>query len=665
MNDLTPITNEIASRFYLKGFEALPLWRKNDIFDGITRTLRRHFSAYPNDPALDTARVLFGSINEGFDLPGTVDVEEQIGRLESVISRARIEATISDPVQRKLELSAFSAAEAQKSLHTIPHRPTEPHGKALMADAFTTASNIVKEFIDRSTGESGLWEVFPEWWGLDESSRARHTFELEKMVRNSILEMAAPVAAGSAVVLTVEKSLEIAERVFSFISHEYELELDALDELDRNETIFGMAAIIVRGMPATSEKHIYVGNQTPALPISAVIPGLKISPLPAGETHTHRTDFGGLSQERMEQAIVMKQLTEFIESLDDILQVKGEMSGAALAAIQHAREEFSKTILTTLADIRSANTSEPEPPVGKLMVATLKTMMDGEHRADEPSEAKWVNPYNFGYITPEWISSLAARLISMAEGSDVEFAEFHDLSRARTTSAVELKILHHIGKIIGSPEISVAGTFGQVFTPEQPYEWCQAVADDLFTVLMKGEMSQFPDMQESVKIDAWQLIAKELFAGLGGVEFFPQPETKNTPERNRREPWKMPISVARQIVDALAERADSDQDFLELFREWFDLPEEVAMDTIREELIGDILEIGRETIHANGAIGGVPLSFIYQNWRGEVGTRSVIPLQVYYAATEWHHERQWLLEALDTQKGELRSFALKDIIKIN
>lgn len=56
-----------------------------------------------------------------------------------------------------------------------------------------------------------------------------------------------------------------------------------------------------------------------------------------------------------------------------------------------------------------------------------------------------------------------------------------------------------------------------------------------------------------------------------------------------------------------------------------------------------------------------PLEFGYTNWRGERGNRRVQPTRLYYGSTEWHPEPQWLLEAIDLDKGEVRAFAVKDI----
>lgn len=65
---------------------------------------------------------------------------------------------------------------------------------------------------------------------------------------------------------------------------------------------------------------------------------------------------------------------------------------------------------------------------------------------------------------------------------------------------------------------------------------------------------------------------------------------------------------------------------------------------------------------------GVPKAFethphidmTYLNYRGEVSRRRVIPLRIWFGATEWHPEPGWLMTAHDIEKGADRDFALAD-----
>lgn len=55
------------------------------------------------------------------------------------------------------------------------------------------------------------------------------------------------------------------------------------------------------------------------------------------------------------------------------------------------------------------------------------------------------------------------------------------------------------------------------------------------------------------------------------------------------------------------------------------------------------------------------IGIVYRNYRGETARRQVVPERVWFGATEWHPEEQWLLDAIDIEKGAKRSFALRDI----
>jgi predicted DNA-binding transcriptional regulator YafY len=55
------------------------------------------------------------------------------------------------------------------------------------------------------------------------------------------------------------------------------------------------------------------------------------------------------------------------------------------------------------------------------------------------------------------------------------------------------------------------------------------------------------------------------------------------------------------------------------------------------------------------------IRIIYTNYRGETAQRTIVPQRVWFGATEWHPEEQWLLDAVDVEKNAQRSFALRDI----
>jgi hypothetical protein len=51
----------------------------------------------------------------------------------------------------------------------------------------------------------------------------------------------------------------------------------------------------------------------------------------------------------------------------------------------------------------------------------------------------------------------------------------------------------------------------------------------------------------------------------------------------------------------------------------------------------------------------------YTNWRGERSVRRILPRELRFDKTEHHPEFQWLLDAIDLDKGVERTFAMKDI----
>lgn len=53
----------------------------------------------------------------------------------------------------------------------------------------------------------------------------------------------------------------------------------------------------------------------------------------------------------------------------------------------------------------------------------------------------------------------------------------------------------------------------------------------------------------------------------------------------------------------------------------------------------------------------------YTNYRGETSDRRIVPDErgLRFAATEHHPEPQWVFDAYDTEKGQTRTFAMKDV----
>ena len=59
-----------------------------------------------------------------------------------------------------------------------------------------------------------------------------------------------------------------------------------------------------------------------------------------------------------------------------------------------------------------------------------------------------------------------------------------------------------------------------------------------------------------------------------------------------------------------------------------------------------------------------PIHILYKNNRDEVKWRKILPIRLYWGSTEYHPDPQWILEAMDVDKGAERSFAFADAFLI-
>lgn len=55
------------------------------------------------------------------------------------------------------------------------------------------------------------------------------------------------------------------------------------------------------------------------------------------------------------------------------------------------------------------------------------------------------------------------------------------------------------------------------------------------------------------------------------------------------------------------------------------------------------------------------IGILYTNYRGETSQRQIVPAALWWGATSWHPEPQWVIDAYDLDKGATRSFAVRDI----
>lgn len=58
------------------------------------------------------------------------------------------------------------------------------------------------------------------------------------------------------------------------------------------------------------------------------------------------------------------------------------------------------------------------------------------------------------------------------------------------------------------------------------------------------------------------------------------------------------------------------------------------------------------------------VQFTYTNWKGETRKRQAILMEFFIGANEWHKEPQWLVKAIDLEKKNFRTFALKDMTDV-
>ncbi len=58
-----------------------------------------------------------------------------------------------------------------------------------------------------------------------------------------------------------------------------------------------------------------------------------------------------------------------------------------------------------------------------------------------------------------------------------------------------------------------------------------------------------------------------------------------------------------------------------------------------------------------------PLTFLYENHRGEVARRVVAPRRIVFMKSDWYPTPAWFLQAHDLEKDKPRDFALMNIVR--
>lgn len=103
-----------------------------------------------------------------------------------------------------------------------------------------------------------------------------------------------------------------------------------------------------------------------------------------------------------------------------------------------------------------------------------------------------------------------------------------------------------------------------------------------------------------------------------------------------------------------------------MIRAWLDADDATHWGAFEKKLDALVNEGGAppsiEQLGAAAAGNGETLRFLYKNYRGEIGLREVaVPIVARFGSTEWHPEPQWLVHAIDVEKGLPREFALRDM----
>jgi len=75
------------------------------------------------------------------------------------------------------------------------------------------------------------------------------------------------------------------------------------------------------------------------------------------------------------------------------------------------------------------------------------------------------------------------------------------------------------------------------------------------------------------------------------------------------------------------------------------------------------LEIHRGQPERNpGAKPDADVHVQYLNHRGEIAMRRIMPLKIWFGATEWHPSPQWMMDVIDLNSALRMTFALANVL---
>ena len=115
-------------------------------------------------------------------------------------------------------------------------------------------------------------------------------------------------------------------------------------------------------------------------------------------------------------------------------------------------------------------------------------------------------------------------------------------------------------------------------------------------------------------------------------------------------------ALKEAVAEAVAEAERAPRDFMDMVKAHAADKIAAVLPERREEaarVMGRLAEILNHAAPAGG-----PVTLAYTNYRGERRDRRILPRTIYFGATEWYPEPQWILCAWDVDKGAVRDFAL-------
>ncbi|NTF17743.1 WYL domain-containing protein [Agrobacterium rubi] len=214
--------------------------------------------------------------------------------------------------------------------------------------------------------------------------------------------------------------------------------------------------------------------------------------------------------------------------------------------------------------------------------------------------------------------------------------------------------------------------FGNTVTLSDAPGWTRAAAVSVYDFVVDGLAQDTMSVGRAALIEGVNYLQRSMFEnvypalilGMLSPSVSCGLPIEDVAQKPSREAWKMPWSVARDIVEDLCSRAQDERAFLDMFKGWLGSPN-ASMDEVRNELVSEIVARGREKeVVGEVDIADQPsVSFVYENWKGEIAVRTAVPVRMIFASNEWHKEKQWLIEAFDLKHNAMRTFAVSGILK--